>query len=343
MLLLLLFLFFSLLFLRSRLYDNDAGLAPLQPVVILKLPRSGSSWLVEQLNNLPSVYILKEVMQGSDVGEHSVGEIEGHFIHALSAPADKISRSKSLLPSGRFVEDYLLHRSGKGFKPSSSLGIIGFSLNIEHCEGLSWEGVISKVPHLKIVLLRRRNVVKTALSAKSGAELKRLCGSSNIRKDDKALKCYDKYRETNQHITWDASSFVADVNFWLNRTAAFSERVAADPHLSSLPQSVLFYEALQMNFAGAVRGVFESLGRAFSAADGALLGQEDGSSWSKRSGENLSEVLVNYDELVALLSVDEACGCLLRQLRSSKISSKVEMCSTKKLSYDRKSKSINCK
>ena len=319
-----------------------AAATQVQPVVILKLPRSGSSWLVERLNNLPSVYILKEAMQGSDVGGYSHRDIEGHFIRALSGPADKISRSKSLLPSGRYFEDYLLHRSGKALQPSSRLGVIGFSLNIEHCTGLSWARVVAEVPRLKVVLLRRRNVVKMALSAKSGEALKRLCGGSNIRKDEKSLQCFETYKQSSKQITWGASEFIADVNFWLNRTAAFADAVAADPHLSSLQQSVLFYESLQTNFAGAVGGLFHSLGRGFSAADGALLEREGGDSWSKRSGEDLGEIVANYDELVALLSGDGSCRCLLQQLQSTKISNKVEICSTKQLTHDEKSKSVTC-
>lgn len=58
---------------------------------------------------------------------------ESHLNKALIQPTDKLSvyYNKKLLPSGRFMRDYVL-------KPSKYFGwlhSIGFTLNIEHVKG----------------------------------------------------------------------------------------------------------------------------------------------------------------------------------------------------------------
>lgn len=52
--------------------------------------RTGSTWLTEQLNAIPYVYISKEIIQGSDVGKFNTTMIEDHLIQALKKPTGKI-------------------------------------------------------------------------------------------------------------------------------------------------------------------------------------------------------------------------------------------------------------
>lgn len=45
-------------------------------MAIMKLPRTGSSWFTEALNQIPSVYISKEVMQQGDKGKYTHKEVQ---------------------------------------------------------------------------------------------------------------------------------------------------------------------------------------------------------------------------------------------------------------------------
>lgn len=131
------------------------------PLIILKLPRSGSSWFTENLNkyatpqrdavcnivSFQSIYISKEIMQFDDVGQfsnkvsstspqinhHVSQEIENHLMTALRRPADKLSASKSWFPTGRYIADYV-----KSLKFLSTFRIVGFTLNLEHSYGMSY-------------------------------------------------------------------------------------------------------------------------------------------------------------------------------------------------------------
>jgi len=102
------------------------------PVVIFKLPRTGSSWFTQELNNMATVFISKEILQRGDHGRYSAAEIEAQLIQALTAPTGKMSSKNRWSPDGRFVEDYLAHKT---LKPFRTLDVVGFSVNPEHCRG----------------------------------------------------------------------------------------------------------------------------------------------------------------------------------------------------------------
>ena len=64
------------------------------------------------------------------------------------------------LPNSRYVNSYVL--SGKLL---NSLDAVGFSLNPEHCESVDWSRILRE--NVKIIVLERRNVVKTAVSGET--------------------------------------------------------------------------------------------------------------------------------------------------------------------------------
>lgn len=105
----------------------------------------------------PDVFISKEIVQSSDRSTLSVEvrgilfyskndmstfyfnvfhichqRVESHLAQALSVPTDKYSRIGSVLPSGRFMEDFVV--SSKVLR-SNNLTAVGFSLNPEHLPG----------------------------------------------------------------------------------------------------------------------------------------------------------------------------------------------------------------
>ena len=84
--------------------------------------------------SVPALYISKEIFQSADSFK-SVAEKEAHLRKALVAPTDKISVSKHVFPSARFVEDYWFHPT---MKPLRYLEYVGVSVNPEYCVGLRY-------------------------------------------------------------------------------------------------------------------------------------------------------------------------------------------------------------
>jgi len=296
------------------------------PLVILKLPRSGSSWFTEKLNELPTVFISKEIIQRGDKERFGLAEMEAHLIRALNAPTGKLSSAKDYLPTGRFFEDYLVHKS---FKVLRSLQVVGFTLNPEHVVGLDWRHVLQAVPSARLVLLIRSNTIKSALSGYRGKQTSSLCGSSNMRWSN--ANCTPP-----AFVEWSPSEFAQQVAHWQYRYDSFVNFVKSDATLSRMPVRIVYYEALQAN-------LYESLDEFFAALEANNTSQKIArspsfsssssssssllplqkilskispqSGWLKRTSDDLSSILTYYDEIEAALQRDN-CTCFLEQLRS---------------------------
>ncbi len=115
-------------------------------ILILILPSDSlhhTVWhlAVIRLSSVPTVYISKEILQRGDQGRFSAAEIEAQLIQALTAPTGKMSSKNRFFADGRFVEDYLMHKT---LKPFRTLDVVGFSVNPEHCRGETgrvWESM----------------------------------------------------------------------------------------------------------------------------------------------------------------------------------------------------------
>ena len=96
---------------RQRLLRQEwvADRAAVARVVVLKLPRSGSTWFTELLNAYPSVFVSKEILQAdADLPRSSEKERRRHLKRALLWPTGKLSTGAW---GGRFATDYW--RAGK--------------------------------------------------------------------------------------------------------------------------------------------------------------------------------------------------------------------------------------
>ena len=130
---------------------------------------------------------MKEIIQRSDSNKYSSKEKEQFLSKALQYPSDKISTSGSVLPSKRYIDDYLLHPTHKF---AGSLRTVGFTVNPEHSQGryfvtittlslyllnsikysqigLNWTKVFSASPNMRVISLVRTNIMKMAISCKS--------------------------------------------------------------------------------------------------------------------------------------------------------------------------------
>lgn len=75
---------------KSKTTQGDVKDSKPVPVIIFKLPRTGSSWFNQELNSIPTVFISKEILQNGDPQEFSSVDIEKRLIDALSVPTGRI-------------------------------------------------------------------------------------------------------------------------------------------------------------------------------------------------------------------------------------------------------------
>eukprot|EP01039_Chlorochromonas_danica_P004411 gene4411-4832_t len=285
------------------------------PVLVLKLPRSGSTWFTELLNKIPGLFISKEIVQGADRdgGRFSAEEVQTHLIRALHRPTDKLSAEN--LPSTRFLEDYLFT-----LKAVQPLKAVGFSLNLEHVEGtVHWQNVMLPLTQStsyhspRIIVYTRDNIVKLAVSALRGEELHRRCGRSNLREGRES--CFLELVNANTSV------ILEQMRRWQLRIDGMERRLHSllqearrvpgmDPQLLRVT-----YEHLLQDPHREMQRVFTFLFGNSSSAEEIKL--DTRSKWRKRSSDDLREVLVHYKAVEDYLRGRGECRGLLEMLKDS--------------------------
>lgn len=95
-------------------------------------------------DRIPDVYISKEIIQRNDLPNYSIEQRAQHVATALKRPTDKLTYKKNWIPSGRFFEDYIFHRTWKWMRSLTSIGV---SINPEYLKSnvyfLSYFQIIS--------------------------------------------------------------------------------------------------------------------------------------------------------------------------------------------------------
>jgi LPS sulfotransferase NodH len=281
------------------------------PLVILKLPRSGSSWVTEELNEIPTVFISKEIVQHGDRSAFGVSDMEQHLARALQRPTGKLSSVGDFLPTGRFFEDYLLHKS---MKPLQTLRVLGFTVNPEHCKDVQWRRIQEAVPQLRMVALVRSNVIKSALSGYRGKQTQALCGSANLRIST-LNNC-----TLPATVDWTLVEFTREVTAWQDRYDEFAKVIRQISALERVAVTPVYYEDMQLNMENTFTFLFKSIGIpedeaiALSKSKVATPAQ---TGWLKRTSDDLRVILPRFAEIELALERGH-CVCLLEQLRSTK-------------------------
>lgn len=85
--------------------------------------------------------------------------MEDHLLSALKFPADRISSRTSFLPSMRYITEFV-----QTYKFTVRPRLLGFTLNPEHVGDTVLKRVLRQVPKAEIIILKRRNLVKLAIS-----------------------------------------------------------------------------------------------------------------------------------------------------------------------------------
>ncbi|KAJ1409249.1 hypothetical protein B484DRAFT_456132 [Ochromonadaceae sp. CCMP2298] len=262
-------------------------------IVVLKLPRSGSTWFTQILNEHPDIYISKEIVQAHDVGHFTLQQVEAHLARSLVQPAGKLS--KSFTHIGRYVEDYVL--PGKIFK---KMHAVGFTLNPEHVKGINWAKVLPKDRDVKVIIFARSNIVKNVVSGIRGKMMKDDCGRANMRLGSEC--------ELPVTMGIDADTLLREAQSWQTRYAEFFH-LSADPQLRRLPTMHVHYEELQAHPADITTKLDMFLLGSLSAARGRSQRK-----FVKRTPDQLSQVISNFPSLDADLAPHSACAEIRLQL-----------------------------
>jgi len=314
-------------------------------LMVLKLPRSGSSWFTQLLNAQSDVYVSKEIIQRTDTVDRFItySEVTHYLTRALLQPKDKFSNRFHWWPSGRFMEDYIVPM--KFLRP---IRAIGFTLNPEHVEEVL-NGKLVSIPELakdrgvkniKVIHFTRSNIVKTMISGLAGARAKEICGSANLRgvkprnetlsvKRHRLLSQSQSQKQSENKneciqlpIDMNYTTFANQINMWANR---YHHLEVAAEELRKLPYvsvEQITYESLQLDHVGVMRKVSNWLGN--NGGNEMTFSNPLQTSiyppWRKRLGEDLSEILSksSWHSIVMALEADSQCECLLNQLKAKK-------------------------
>lgn len=272
--------------------------------VVLKLPRSGSSWFVSLLSQQPNVWIVPQVVRPDAADEQSDAYALEMIMAALTQPFkardDPIANSETQ----RVI--------GFSINPLKSAGESRFN------NGSALRDVVSKRDSWS-VLFERTNLVKATLATLRGACLKEQCHFNNaVTNREKWPKSHVLLNGLNSDADFQNCAIaprqrvpVRDFQCTLYWHAAARQSLRQLHSLIASPKRQIYvaYEALQRNVSDVVARVF--------AAD--QLGPLDKplqleQFFTKTTGENLKESIVNYGELFELFQESRAV-CLLEMLQ----------------------------
>ena len=157
----------------------------LVPLIVLKNPRSGSSWLVQLLNSVPSAFVTEEILTSKSAGHGDVkAEGEAHLFRALSEPMGRFGRGAAFGVdekrggSAKLVaKDRAMRESGK--RPRDAWDVVGFTVSPKRILGLNLfgapDGVFWRSGCRKVVLYERTN--KTGQDKGDSSSLQHECSA----------------------------------------------------------------------------------------------------------------------------------------------------------------------
>ena len=194
------------------------------PLIVLKNPRSGSSWLVALLNSVPSAFVTEEILTSKSAGHGDVkAEGEAHLGRALGEPMGRFGRGSAFGPDERkgasssksrhhgtkvVAKDRAMRELGK--KPRESWDLLGFTVSPKRILGLNLfakpDGVFWQKPRCRVVLYERTNKIKQAIAYARGRLLRDKCGMNNVRKKEGKPAC-----TVGKTLTLDTAALKADL------------------------------------------------------------------------------------------------------------------------------------
>ncbi|KAH8062980.1 hypothetical protein JL721_8599 [Aureococcus anophagefferens] len=270
----------------------------LVPLIVLKNPRSGSSWLVQLLNGVPSAFVTEEILTSKSAGHGDVkAEGEAHLFRALSEPMGRFGRAAFGVDEKRGGSAKLVAegpRDAEVGQRHDAWDVVGFTVSPKRILGLNLfgapDGVFWRSGCRKVVLYERTNKTgqdkrtRSSRRSRAGRLLRDKCGMNNVRKTGK-------------------------------KACAIGKTLALDFGAATAGRAFeLAYEELPL--AARLSRLFAWLGkagvwRAHLAASGAELG----SAYAKATSDDLRDVIRNFDEVRAWLR--ETAPCLVPHLEAT--------------------------
>ena len=122
-----------------------------------------------------------------------------------------------------------------------------------------------------------------------------------------------------QHLTpyiyYFRETFVIEINKWMTRYKRFWARIKMNENLKDLRMQYVSYEEMQLNVTNTISEILQLFG--IMSNNKIISHISSDSSLVKRTNENLTNVLLNYDDIHTALSKHKECACLLAQLNST--------------------------
>jgi hypothetical protein len=265
-------------------------------VVVLKLPRSGSSWFVSLLSQQAGVWVVPQLLKPEE-------------------DADAINDARDIeLVASALHDGYKLPP-----EDAAKQTLVGFSLNplkfaneSRFNGGKALQTVVKKTDAF-VVLFERTNLVKQALATMRGACLKQACQFNNVViNQDAWSKSHVLLNGVNSSKDFAGCSLPERHRVPLDefKCTVVWHSVARDT-LRRLQEQVarperrvfVTYESLQRNLTGALGALFAE------QALGPLTAELTTTPFfSKSTSENLKDAIINYGELFEEFeSVRSAC------------------------------------
>lgn len=123
---------------------------------------------------------------------------------------------------------------------------------------------------------------------------------------------------------WNISEFIEQVDYWNRRYIQFFKYIYEDIYLQHSYPYVLSYEDLQYDTNMALQRMFNTISNGISMKqiNVNLTDRQLNEGWIKRTNEDLSKVLYNFNDIVHYLnqSSNQTHQCYLQQLLSTTIS-----------------------
>lgn len=272
------------------------------PLLVLKLPHSGSTWLANSLSSLPNVYLVKEGLTKFSMSATPISEVERYLIRALRGPTGTfLAPSKLSLPRATVSAQ----------SSRTTWNVVGCSvcpiINAGTREGGNWSAVVKPrfkqalravlavVPRARVIIYYRSNAVKQTLSSSS---------SSFTRHHDRRM------------LYIEPEILLGEARLWLQRGAMLQELRFSCGKASGV--LVLAYEALQLDTTGELMRSIATDFLQMPPADvvpAVSKGQFYRSTGGvKLASEDLRERLQNFHAVSAHL--EAFAPCLVEQLHS---------------------------
>jgi len=280
----------------KKLYFCCLLLAPLfaapnaTPLLILKAPRSGSSWFTSMLNKLDGVYLTEEIF--SSLTEHNPAAALAYLVKSFHDPM-------KVYPLGR----EMAYRTKRWH-------ILGATYNPLMAWWVNLRELPAKVPNLRLIVYLRTNKVKHAIATIRSRLLKSKCSTAIITTTG-SCKIPSKTYVNLKRFDESLISKLAIDKYILDTASILAEKLE-DDHVYYIR-----YEDLMKDSGFQINKLFwglglneEKLDHLSSASSGRCK-----DNCTKNTLDDLRMVVSNYQEVEAW--IEQKYPCLLSQLHET--------------------------